>query len=452
MAAFDLDSIAQFLMQAQQDAEPAYDPSQIAALMGPNTDQQDYGSILSDLQNQLQGLQPHRSFLQRTGMALANSPSPQYQPNPNASWLQNALGGAAQQVVPAVAQAVTQPMQEEDERLKTVRSAAASLATHRWDALKQRQTAKAQMVQRLLAAKKPVPAKPPGFTEQRPGESDADYTKRIAEFKRATEKPASTTNPNDPNGVFDPKAIAARIAAGDFPPDSRGYSRGQWGQIASSLPRGFNLMKAETDYNSLKRHFLSLNGPVQVRLQQSISNIQETVPLFLEASQTLSKLAPRYRMTPLNKLANLSVRELGSEEAVRAAQALESYARTLKFEMAVMYRNGNAPDDAAMKEAGGIINGDVSPERIGTQGEVALRESRIRQHAINDAGTVSPSNPAGVGGAAGTYVGPNMVENSQAAPPPGAKVRMRSSDGKQTGMVDAVDMIDAIQRGWKVVR
>lgn len=392
MAAFDLPSILAYLQQQDAPAEPesAFDPSQVAAMMGPNTDSQDYGSILSDLQNQLQGLQPHRSFVQRAGMALANSPTPQFQPSSGNSWLQNFLGGAAQTAVPAVAQAAVQPMQEEDARMATVRAAAASLAGHRWDALKQRQTAKAAMVQRLLAAKKPVPPKPELTPEQK---GDAAGRELAARNKALTAQGQRIPGDSNPAGNdFDPADVAAKIQRGDAPADSRGYSRGQWGQIVSKLPKGYNLSKATMEFYGAQRLATTLNGRQFTQLRNSASAVDEGMSSLEAMVGQLEKLVPTSSAKILNSLSMGATKDWGAygPEAQALAQQITTQVADMVPELANVFSAGGVPSDKAMAQAHQALDAAMSPNRIRASIKTTRQNIGYRLNAIR---LVEPMNP-----------------------------------------------------------
>lgn len=215
----------------------------------------------------------------------------------------------------------------------------------------------------------------------------------------------------------DNEAIADAIAEGKFPPDVSQFSRYSAGPIASILTKkhGFDLFKAQTDYKAFQRHWATLNTGVQKRLQQSIQNAYGTAGVLDELNAKLSTLAPRFRQTPLNRLAQIAQAEgLGSDEAAATVTQLRGLAETLRFELANVYMGGGVPTDQAQRKAANIIDPSVSPARLTAQIALARRELNIRQQAINSAGPVSPSNPATVEPQGSTTVGPRVMQSEGA--------------------------------------
>lgn len=176
----------------------------------------------------------------------------------------------------------------------------------------------------------------------------------------------------------------------------------------------FDFTKTAIDFNSVRKHFESVNSPTQARLQQAYQKVTDTLPLLHDANTKFSALAPRFTVTPISRLVNMGIQDYGAGGAAarEAATNLYTFATTLQFELAVAYQGGTSPTEETMKKAAKIINPDMSPDRIEAAAKVALKEIKINQASINKAGAVSPSNPAGVNGAGGFNIGNRRIDNA----------------------------------------
>lgn len=265
---------------------------------------------------------------------------------------------------------------------------------------------------------------------------------------------------------MDPKAVASEIVAGRMVPDLSSYGRPFQSAVASILARDykFDYMRANTDYKSVQRHFMSANTGLQLRFQQAIDNAMQTTPVLSDLNDQLTKVAPRFAVTPLNMLANTAAKEgLGTPEATAAATKMYALATALQFELAVVYQGGGVPTDQAMKRASSIIDPNASPKRIAAQIAIAERELTMRQNAINNAGPVSPSNPAGQNSSGGSLIGSGLLSSTKTSPqPPGAPaanepvslkaapvkgVRFRRSDGVEAVLTDPAMIASARKDG-----
>lgn len=241
---------------------------------------------------------------------------------------------------------------------------------------------------------------------------------------------------------FDPDAIADGIADGSFPPDPSGYSRGQWGMVATSLRKRhqFDMTRAQVDWRTALRYYAGLNTNLQLRLRQAIENGFETARVAQETSDTLEGLVPRTSVTLLNRGLLTLAREGGlGDEATAAAQRLVSFVNALQFELANVYMGGGVPTDQASHKAREIVNPDMSPMRLRAALNSARQELAIRRNAISQAGMVSPSNPPSGIPQTGINLGGRRLEVV-------GTVRMRAPDGRLLDVPqDQVE--EALRRG-----
>lgn len=247
----------------------------------------------------------------------------------------------------------------------------------------------------------------------------------IARREQAT-RPASTGGSRVYGSMVDkmePAAVAQRIAEGTMPPDLAGYGRPFNSAVASILARDypdFDFTRANTDFKAVQRRFMSLNTSTQVRFQQAIDNVKETIDLLGEYLNEAERVGAKYGIRTLNKMyERLNKEGFGADaEARDAVTRLQGLGTTLQFELAVMYQGGGVPTDQANSKASNIIDPSADLRRLRKQLEVAMREAEMRQGAINTAGPVTPTNPAGQNSEGGSFIGGRLLRSGQEAPAP----------------------------------
>jgi hypothetical protein len=142
----------------------------------------------------------------------------------------------------------------------------------------------------------------------------------------------------------DPKDIAAAIISGDQPPTLKGLYRNAAPVRAELARQGFNLSRAETDWNAVQKHIATLNGNQQTRLQQAVSTASDSLDKIEGLYNEWKQLGPNSGIKIFNRASLAAARNLpGRTGAV--AQALEGQISDLTAELAVVYMGGNSPTD-----------------------------------------------------------------------------------------------------------
>lgn len=238
---------------------------------------------------------------------------------------------------------------------------------------------------------------------------------------------------------FDPNAVAQAIRSGQIPPESTGFSRGQWGIIVGKLRQQdpkFSVTKAMLDWQGARQYVRSLNQGQQVRLRQNAQNAMTTASLIKELVNEIQQAAPpRTPVTAINRLQLNSIKNGAyGPQAAEAATRLEAQIAAWRLEMANVYSGGYAAQEAHLKEANRLIDPNWSIGRILAGLDIGERDTNIRLNAVNEVGAVTPSNPLEVGGGAVQQlnIGPNAIPvgpQGQSQSPPGL-ISVEAPNGK----------------------
>ena len=224
-------------------------------------------------------------------------------------------------------------------------------------------------------------------------------------------------------GVTQDKAdvIAQAIASGDQPPVLTGLYGASSLVRASLAKNGFDLSKAQLQWDAAKKQVTSLNGPQQIRFVGLANSVVNTIDEVKDLAQQMQLSG----IPLLNKAKLLAyIQTAGNSEGGQLATRYINAVNTAKEEFANLANGGYAPTDAAWKLADQQINGDYGVKQL----TAALTESqRLIKYRLAAMPGLSTAGP----GAANRY----FPGNEQAPPPPAA------ATGGQNGGLPA---------GWSV--
>lgn len=226
---------------------------------------------------------------------------------------------------------------------------------------------------------------------------DKEEMARITQARKAVgqadDRPPTMGGMDTLYGLFDPKAVADAIEAGEQPPTVSDLGRPMGAAVRSELAkRGFNLSTAQSDWAATQSHFRTLNGSQQTRLRQAA----ETAYHSLDVIDDLSEKWKGGRFPILNK-ANLAAAKAGAygKDAQSIAVQLEAQITDVASEMANVYMGGNSPTDHALKLAAKNLSADWSKDTLKGATDLARKNLRIRLNSIQQTGVIgaSPTNP-----------------------------------------------------------
>lgn len=222
--------------------------------------------------------------------------------------------------------------------------------------------------------------------------------KRVSELTPAQQ----AAMPRQASGIaggdqFDPDMVAQGMIEGNLAADPSGYSRGQWGAIATSLQkRGVKAREMQLDWVGTKKFWTQRNSAQQLNILQNLERLGPSLDLVQSLSDDLEATVRRYGVKILNR-ANLNAAANGAygKEAASAAQNLMTQINDTVFELQQVYGNGYSPTDQALKIASENLRSDWNSGVLRSAIQLAKKNVAIRRASVANIGPVTPSNPTG---------------------------------------------------------
>lgn len=199
------------------------------------------------------------------------------------------------------------------------------------------------------------------------------------------------------------------IIDGTIPPDRAGLGRNAgWLKIQAQLAKkGFNLAKAELDWQAAKRYVSSVNSAQQLRIREAASTLSQMIP-DVQAKYTDWKRAggAATGIKVFNRAALQTAKNLPGK-AGAAAQALDTQIADMVSELGQVYMGGNSPTDHALDLAQRNLSGDWNQEQFDAAIKLLQTNLGYRVNSIMNAGIAgetpgSPYMPQGGGGVKGS--------------------------------------------------
>jgi hypothetical protein len=155
--------------------------------------------------------------------------------------------------------------------------------------------------------------------------------------------------------------IAAGIVEGNQPPTVTGLYRNGGPVRAELQRRGYNLAKAQEDWEATRKHLASLNSTQQLRLRQAVSFTSDSLDII----ETLNKQWKGGRFPLLNR-AQLKAAKGGAlgPEAQSIATRLEAQISDLVSELGTVYKGGNSSTDDSLALAAKNLQADWSQKTL----------------------------------------------------------------------------------------
>lgn len=210
------------------------------------------------------------------------------------------------------------------------------------------------------------------------------------------------------SGRDDAKSIAQAIIDGDQPPDLKGLYRMNAPVRAELQRQGYNFTKANEEWQATTKFLSAANGPQQLKIRQSIDNVDHTLGTVQELVQEWK--AGQLGILNKTRMA-LAVSGALGEKAQSTATRMQSAINDSVSEMAGVYMGGNSPTDHAMDLAKSNLNANWSEKTMIDAIAQTRKFIGYRKNAINSSGPIGTDgnryNRGGGGGgeASGPAVG-----------------------------------------------
>jgi len=209
---------------------------------------------------------------------------------------------------------------------------------------------------------------------------------------QADDRPRVVVTGGGASGAVDPSAIADAIMNGDQPPEMTGLYRNGAAVRTMLAKKGFNLAAAQTDWKATQRHVASMNGPTQLKLQQSIN----ALPELLDSVDSIAKEWKGGQFPILNK-ANLALAKGGAygPEVASVATRLDQQIADVTSDLGSVYMGGNSPTDHSLKLAETALKGDWDERVFHDMVKMARANVQIRRNSVLHSGVagVGDNNP-----------------------------------------------------------
>lgn len=204
----------------------------------------------------------------------------------------------------------------------------------------------------------------------------------IKAFNQGTK--VETVQPNATGSTgSDAEAIADAIASGLQPPTLTGLYRMAAPVRAILSRKGYDLTRAQQDYNATTRLLNTLNGPQQTRLRQAAQTAYDSLDIIESLNQQLTPLIPRSRFPVFNKQALSAARNgLLGPEAQTVATQLAAQISDLTSELGNVYMGGNSPTDHSLSLAAKNLSGEWTEKQLKDAIELARKNLQIRLNSI----------------------------------------------------------------------
>ena len=214
-------------------------------------------------------------------------------------------------------------------------------------------------------------------------------------------KPSGAMAGNGAFGAeFNPAAIAGAIKRREVPADPSGYSRGQWGMIASEFVKQFpgeNLSDLTANWKSFNRNINTMQGTAFVKMGTNIEGVTNSLELARQSLASLQKTAPAFTNTPMNKLAQQVQQNynFGGPAQQAAVSDFISKTETARLQYASMLAGGGAPTEQDLKHADQIIDYRKPAAAFNAQVDAAQADVGVRRQAYENAAQLKGINPYG---------------------------------------------------------
>jgi hypothetical protein len=198
----------------------------------------------------------------------------------------------------------------------------------------------------------------------------------------------SNATVNVTQGQSDAKAIADAIMRGEQPPDVKGLYRNSGPVRAELAKQGYDLMKANLDWQATQKHVASLNGAQQLRLNQSVN----ALPDMLDSVDALASQWKGGRF-PLLNAANLKLAKEGAygSDVASVANRLDAQIADVTADLGNVYMGGNSPTDHALGLAGKSLQGAWDEKVLHDMVALARKNVAIRRNSITSTGVAGLS-------------------------------------------------------------
>jgi hypothetical protein len=221
----------------------------------------------------------------------------------------------------------------------------------------------------------------------------------------------------------DVKQIAGAILNGQQPPDVKGLYRNAAPVKAELARNGFDLTKANLEWQASQHYMATMNGTQQTRMRQAVSVASDSLDKIDQLFQQWQQVGPASGFKIINKSSLAAAKQLPGE-AGAVANALDAQIADFSGELGNIIMGGNSPTDHALELAGRNLSSDWNEATMKKLIPQLKENIGYRRNAIMNSG------PAGV--ASDSVYQPRTGGAGAATPAPAAAPAPAASSGAVT--------------------
>ncbi len=175
------------------------------------------------------------------------------------------------------------------------------------------------------------------------------------------------------------QSIGDGIISGDQPPTTTGLYRVGPGVRSYVAKKGFDLAKAQLQYDAAKKQVASLNGPQAIRWMTAAQSVVNTIDEVTRLADAMDQSGvPAYNQLKLKAW----VQTAGNTEGGQLATRYINATNTLQEEMAVLAQQGYAPTEPAWQLAHEQVNRNYGDKQIIAALDESKRLIKYRMNSI----------------------------------------------------------------------
>ena len=233
-------------------------------------------------------------------------------------------------------------------------------------------------------------------------------------------------------GKFDPDAISDAIYNKKFLADPSGYSRGQWGEVQTSMTKrhpDFDM----ADYQGQAKEYLgnirTMTGSKLTQMGMNFEGVSGALELARNSAARLYAIAPEFAQTPINGLSQALAQNWNAygPEVRDAVSDFISKTESAKLQYASMLAAAGAPHERVLQHTDEMVNykrplGSFDAQVDAAEADIGIRRDAYQhiaqRHGANEyatpgskpqfpplpgAGGVETPAATGIGGATHTF-------------------------------------------------
>jgi len=202
-------------------------------------------------------------------------------------------------------------------------------------------------------------------------------------------KEAGTVVHVDTSNPSDVKEAVASMKEGSAPPLLPGRATKEYlATIAEAHRQGFDLAKANEDWQATSAHLKTLNGAQQTRMRQAVDVASHSLDVIDDLAEQWK--GGKFPLLNKGQLASAKAGLLGPK-AQEIATKLEAQISDVTSELGNVYMGGNSPTDHALQLAAKNLSADWTLSQLKAATDLSRQNLKIRANSMKNVGVAGAS-------------------------------------------------------------